>query len=137
MKAGGVARARKLRAEPTRTEAKLWDHLRHLDIRFRRQAPIGPYVVDFACHSAKLVIEVDGGIHDLTDVALRDLRRDEWLTSQGYRVLRIPTKRVEADIKSVVAEISKAGGVYVPPGTARASTPSQPFPLEGKGSSET
>ncbi|OYW40410.1 MAG: hypothetical protein B7Z42_04190 [Brevundimonas sp. 12-68-7] len=136
MKAGGIDRARRLRTEPTRTEAKLWQHLRKLDIRFRRQAPIGPYVVDFACHSAKLVIEVDGGVHNRTDVALRDLARDEWFLRQGYRVIRISTKRVEADIEAVAAEISKAAGVFVPPVSARASTPSQPFPLEGKGFSE-
>lgn len=136
IKPGGVDRARRLRSEPTRTEAKLWQHLRKLQVRFRRQAPIGAYVVDFACHSAKLVIEVDGGVHNRTDVAMRDLTRDEWLTSQGYRVLRFPTQRVEREIDTVVAEIAKAAGVYVPPGYARASTPSQPFPLEGKGSSE-
>ncbi len=136
IKAGGIARARTLRSEPTRTEAKLWKHLRQLDIHFRREAPIGPYVVDFVCHKAKLIVEVDGGVHDRTDVAVRDLNRDGWLTAQGYRVLRIPTKRIEIDIETVVAEISKAVGVFVPPGAARASTPSQPFPLEGKGSSE-
>ena len=132
----GVARARRLRKAPTRTEAKLWDRLRLLEPRFRRQAPLGPYVVDFACLKKRLVIEVDGGVHDVTEVALRDLKRDEWLASEGYRVLRIPTKRVENDIDGVVADISKSIGVYVPPGAAPASTPSQPFPLEGKGSSD-
>jgi len=136
IKTGGIDRARRLRAETTRTESKLWQHLRQLDIRFRRQAPIGPYVVDFACHSARLVIEVDGGVHDRTDVALRDLERDKWFATQGYRVIRIPTKRIETEVDSVVAAIAKAAGVFVPPGSARASTPSQPFPLEGKGSSE-
>lgn len=136
IKAGGVARARRLRADPTWTEAKLWDRLRHLDPHFRREAPIGPCVVDFACHSAKLVVEVDGGVHNRTDVALRDLKRDHWLTSQGYRVLRIPSKRVETELDAVIDDISKAVGVFVPPGSAPASTPSQPFPLEGKGSSE-
>ncbi len=136
IKDGGIARARRLRAEPTYSEAKLWKQLRQLPVRFRRQAPIGPYVVDFACLPAKLVIEVDGGVHDLTDVALRDLKRDAWLTSQGFRVLRIPNKRIENDLETVVAEISQAVGVSLPLTSARASTPSQPFPLEGKGSSE-
>ena len=133
---GGVARARRLRNSPTRTEARLWDHLRTFEKRFRRQAPLGPYVVDFACLNARLVIEVDGGVHDRTDVAVRDLKRDEWLASEGFRVIRIPAKRVENDIEGVVADIARAIGAYVPPGTARASTPSQPFPLEGKGSSD-
>lgn len=132
----GIERARRLRKSPTRTEAILWEHLRRLEARFRRQAPIGPYVVDFACLPKRLVVEVDGGVHDLTHVALRDLKRDEWLTSEGYRVLRIPTKRVETDIDGVVADIARAIGVYVPPRAACASTPSQPFPLEGKGSSD-
>ena len=132
----GVARARRLRQSPTRTEAKLWDRLHEFEPRFRRQAPIGPYVVDFACLRKRLVIEVDGGVHDVTEVALRDLKRDEWLASEGYRVLRIPAKRVETDIDGVVADIAKSIGVYVPPGAAPASTPSQPFPLEGKGSSD-
>ena len=82
------------------------------------------------------MVEVDGGVHDLTDVALRDLKRDEWLVSEGYRVLRFPTARVENDIDGVLADIAKSIGVYVPPGTVPASTPSQPFPLEGKGSSD-
>jgi len=133
IKDGGIVRARRLRADPTHAEARLWKRLRTFDIRFRRQAPIGPYVADFACLSAKLVIEVDGGVHDLTDVALRDLNRDQWLASQGYRVLRIPNPRIETDIEGVVADIAKAVGVSSPPTSARASTPSQPFPLEGKG----
>ncbi|MFC5345923.1 endonuclease domain-containing protein [Brevundimonas staleyi] len=136
IRAGGVARARRLRADPTYTEAKLWTRLRDLDPHFRREAPIGPYVVDFACHSAKLVVEVDGGVHDRTDVALRDLKRDHWLMAQGYRVIRIPSKRVEIDLDAVIDDISKAVGVFVPPGASSASTPSQPFPLEGKDSSE-
>ena len=133
---GAIARARKLRADPTSAEARLWKHLRQLEVRFRRQAPIGSYIVDFACHPARLVVEVDGGVHDRTDVAVRDLRRDEWLTGQGYRVIRVPNRRVENNIEAVMAEITKAVGVFVPPSTGRASTPSQPFPLEGKGSSE-
>ncbi len=136
IKLGGVSRARKLRAESTHAEAKLWMSLRQLPVRFRRQAPIGPYVVDFACLSAKLVIEVDGGVHDLTDVALRDLKRDEWLRSQGFRVLRIPNKRVENDNEAVLVDIAQAVGVSSASTPVRASTPSQPFPLEGKGSSE-
>ncbi|RZJ79260.1 MAG: DUF559 domain-containing protein, partial [Brevundimonas sp.] len=105
IKAGGRERARRLRAEPTWTEAKLWERLRLLPIRVRRQAPLGPYVVDFACLRAKLIIEVDGGIHNLTDVALRDLKRDDWLKSQGYRVLRIDSRRIPDELDVVVAEV--------------------------------
>ena len=102
------ARARRLRSTPTWTETKLWDRLRKLDIRIRRQAPIGPYVVDFACLRARLVIEVDGGVHSRTDVALRDLKRDEWLASEGYHVLRIDSRRIPGDLDAIVAEITQA-----------------------------
>jgi len=84
IKPGGVQRAGRLRAAPTRTEAKLWERLRHFDIRIRRQAPIGAYVVDFACLRARLVIEVDGGVHERTDVALRDLERERGWQDRGF-----------------------------------------------------
>lgn len=69
---------------------------------------MGPYVVDFACHPAALVIEVDGGVHQLTDVAVRDLGRDAWFESQGYVVLRFSTRRVEDDLDGVLAVIRNA-----------------------------
>ena len=115
------ARARSLRSAPTWTEAKLWDRLRRLPIRIRRQAPIGPYVADFACLRARLVIEVDGGVHNLTDVALRDLKRDAWLAGEGYRVLRIDSRRIPHDLDAVVAEIAQAIRLKAP------------LPLEGEG----
>ncbi|HYC74539.1 endonuclease domain-containing protein [Brevundimonas sp.] len=118
---GGRERARRLRAEPTWTEARLWERLRLLPIRIRRQAPIGPYIVDFACLRAKHVIEVDGGIHSQTDVALRDIKRDEWLNGQGYRVLRIDSRRIPDELDAVVAEI------------VLAIRQTSPLPLEGEG----
>ena len=114
-------RAKRLRAAPTWTEAKLWERLRLLPIRVRRQAPIGPYVVDFACLRARLVIEVDGGVHDLTEVALRDLRRDNWLVEEGFRVLRIDSRRIPTDLDAMMSEIATA---------IRQTTP---LPLEGEG----
>lgn len=67
--------ARSMRRDPTPAEALLWVRLRHnqLGVRFRRQEPIGPYIVDFACAAARLIIELDGDSHD--ELA-RDLRRD-------------------------------------------------------------
>ena len=135
-KAGGVAHARRLRSDQTLAERRLWERLRLLPIRFRRQAPVGHYVADFACHSARLVIEVDGGIHSRTDVAVRDLDRDAWFSTQGYRVLRIPNRRVIEKPEAVVAEIAEIAGVSLPGGDQSAHTPSQPFPLEGTGFSE-
>lgn len=69
---------------------------------------MGRYVVDFVCHRANLVIEVDGGVHQRTDVAVRDLERDAWLTSQGYTALRFSTQQVENDIDGVVQAIRNA-----------------------------
>ena len=164
IKPGVRARARRLRTVPTWTEAKLWERLRKLDIRIRRQAPIGPYVADFACLRARLVIEVDGGVHNRTDVALRDLKRDAWLASEGYRVLRIDSRRIPHDLDAVIAEITQAirlpppsprggrgrgmgcsrdasgndaGGASLPPAFHQQASyqhPTQPSPLEGEGS---
>jgi len=94
-----------MRAAPTWTEKKLWERLRMLPVRFRRQAPLGPYVADFLCHRASLVVEVDGGVHTRTDVALRDMARDAWFETQGYITLRVSTRDVEADMDSVVTRI--------------------------------
>ncbi|MDQ8028216.1 MAG: endonuclease domain-containing protein [Brevundimonas sp.] len=103
-----VRRARLLRAKPTWTEARLWERLHELPVRFRRQEPMGPYVADFACHRADLVIEVDGGVHDRPEVAVRDLERSNWLESQGYSVLRFSNRQVEDDLDAVVSAIRNA-----------------------------
>src|SRR3954468_18666110 len=84
--------ARTLRRNLTEPEKKLWWHLRHrlpLDgSHFRRQVAIGPYVADFCCHQAGLIVEVDGNQHGFDEQAARDGRRSEYLNAQGYRVLR-------------------------------------------------
>jgi very-short-patch-repair endonuclease len=91
----------------TASEKKLWAVLRKLDLGLRRQAPIGRYIADFVQHSAKLVIEVDGGCHNLPEVQLRDAAREAWLTSQGYRVLRVGSGQAYGD-PWPVAETAKA-----------------------------
>src|SRR5690349_14014002 len=86
-----VRRARQLRRDMTTAERKLWWKLRELGAtgsHFRRQATIGPYFADFACHTTKLVIEIDGGQHNETARARRDAKRDAYLKRNGYRVLR-------------------------------------------------
>jgi very-short-patch-repair endonuclease len=70
-------------------------------VRIRKQHPIGPYVLDFYCPSAKLAIEVDGFAHDTGDRPRRDEIRTEWLESQGLKIMRIPAKDVLADPDSV------------------------------------
>jgi very-short-patch-repair endonuclease len=70
-------------------ETRLWQALRALKLNIRRQAPLGPYIVDFVSHAGKLVIEVDGYHHSLPERMAADLERDGWLKLHGYRVLRV------------------------------------------------
>ena len=84
-----TTRARELRSNPTDAERVLWRHLRLRQIggyKFRRQRPIGPYIVDFVCLEKKLVVEVDGGQHSKQKAS--DDRRDSWLRSEGLTILR-------------------------------------------------
>ncbi len=93
--------ARKLRRELSLPEKLLWVRLRGAEVRFRRQHPVGPYVLDFYCPAARLAIEVDGAAHDFGDRPQRDEARTEWLRSQGVEVLRIPAEDVLADADAV------------------------------------
>jgi ring-1,2-phenylacetyl-CoA epoxidase subunit PaaD len=81
--------AKRSRQNQTVGERHLWEELRKLKLNIRRQAPIGNYVADFACHGAKLIIEVDGYYHGLEDRRARDAARDAWFAARGYRVLRV------------------------------------------------
>src|SRR4051812_35181871 len=83
--------AKSLRRTMTRAETLLWRYIKahHLDdLLFRRQAPMGAYIVDFVCHSARIVVELDGESHDFEERLVRDAARDRWLKSRGYVVLR-------------------------------------------------
>jgi very-short-patch-repair endonuclease len=83
--------ARRLRLNQTDAEARLWRRLRHWPMRgthFRRQVSIGPYIVDFACMAAHLVIEMDGSQHGVSENVIRDEARTRWLEAAGYRVIR-------------------------------------------------
>src|SRR3954468_1400893 len=85
------AAAKRLRANTTPHERILWRALKELPVdgtHFRRQAPIGPYVVDFFCPAKQLIIELDGGHHNEDETAARDSERQAWLEQQGYRVIR-------------------------------------------------
>ena len=89
-------RARSLRVNSTDTERIIWSALRGHRMNgatFRRQTPIGPYIVDFVCHAAKLVIEIDGGQHFESRQEQRDARRDAYLANKGFRVLRFQQSR--------------------------------------------
>ena len=101
-----IARARKLRNNPTDAERVLWHHLRlrqFAGYKFRRQRPIGPYIVDFVCLEKKLVVEVDGGQHSKQKAS--DDRRDSWLRSEGLTILRFWDHEVLTqldDVKQVI-----------------------------------
>ena len=104
--------AQELRKNPTDAERRLWRHLRRKGLnglRFRRQAPIGPYIADFYCAAQSLVIEVDGGQHG----ASADAARDTWLALHGYRVLRFWNNDVLSNTEAVLAAILE--GARVPP----------------------
>ncbi|MFI4950985.1 MAG: endonuclease domain-containing protein [Caulobacterales bacterium] len=99
--------ARRMRRAPTYSEAQLWKQLRKTDLHFRRQAPLGPYVVDFVCHRHRLVVELDGGVHNLPSVAARDAEREAWLTGRGYRVMRFLNSQPPVDIvQMILARVS-------------------------------
>ena len=107
-----VEKARALRRALSPPEAVLWRHLRERPggLKFRRQHPIGPFVADFYCPSAKLIIEVDGMAHDMGANPTRDSERDEWLRAKGFAVLRLPGGNVKDDVTSVIAAIIEAAG---------------------------
>ncbi len=98
-------RARELRRDMTPAERRLWTILQRRQIegfRFRRQCPVGPYIADFACLEARLLIEVDGGQH--MDEA-GDVRRDTFLRREGFRVLRFWNNEVMTNLEGVRALI--------------------------------
>jgi very-short-patch-repair endonuclease len=95
-------RARALRRAMTLPEVLLWQALRGGQVgglRFRRQHPIGSYVLDFYCPALRLAVEIDGAAHDIPAQASHDLRRDAWLAAQGIRVLRVPAADVLSEEK--------------------------------------
>ena len=101
-------RARALRKTMTNAERKLWAALRgkQLDgLRFRRQHPIGVYVVDFVCLERRLVIKVDGGPHGERKQAAFDRQRTEWLTAEGYYVLRFWNRDVMLSLDDCLTAI--------------------------------
>src|SRR5579859_4761526 len=106
-----VPQARRLRRDMTAAERKLWWRLREVAPKgshFRRQATIGPYFADFACHSTGVVIEVDGGQHGQSSQITRDRIRDAYLRRSGYRVLRFWNNDIRENIEGVLTVICNA-----------------------------
>lgn len=99
--------ARQLRKRMTMEEVRVWGALRRngFGVRFNRQEPIGKYIVDFICHKARLIIEIDGEHHLHYG---NDAARDEFLKSQGYSILRIQNFEVRSDFNQVCDKIANA-----------------------------
>ena len=103
-----VAKARTLRRKLTLPEVLVWTALRgrRLDgVRFRRQHPVGPYILDFYCEDARLAVEIDGQGHEHPDVFAHDERRSAWLNQHGVSVMRIAARDVLDDLEDVLARI--------------------------------
>jgi very-short-patch-repair endonuclease len=110
-----IIRARRLRKTMTEGERRLWSALkefrRDFGVHFRKQAPIDPYVVDFVSHEHRLVVEVDGEHHFTPEGLRRDLIRDQYLHSRGYRVIRLSTGDLHDGFNGCVEEIMGALGL--------------------------
>jgi very-short-patch-repair endonuclease/8-oxo-dGTP pyrophosphatase MutT (NUDIX family) len=117
---GTISDARDLRRRMTRSEALLWSALRDRRLdghKFRRQHPIASFVVDFYCDEAKLVVEVDGPVHDMRRV--EDTERQRSLEELGYELARLAAEDVEADLKSVLDKLRERVAARLSPSPAR------------------
>jgi very-short-patch-repair endonuclease len=122
----GKDRARELRKKLTEAEKMLWNHLRLRqmgDHKFRRQQPIGRYIVDFVCLEKRLIIEVGGGQHN--ERSAYDSNRDSWLISQGYRILRFWNNQIFGELEAVKETIFET--------LKKSITPTLTLPLRGGG----
>jgi very-short-patch-repair endonuclease len=101
--------ARKLRKNMTDEERRLWQELRRSqlrDFKFRRQAPIGPFIADFVCFERKLIVELDGSQH--AERLKEDALRTAWLTGQGFRLIRFWNNQIVEDLDVVLEMILRA-----------------------------
>ena len=107
--------AKRLRRELTPPERRLWLRIKSkkLDgLHFRKQAPIGSYIADFYCHAARLVVEVDGGSHQGTQL-IHDLKRGHWMEQQGICVIRFQASDVRDHLDSVLQRIGEVAKVQL------------------------
>ena len=128
--------ARRLRRRSTDAEKLVWARLRsrQLGAKFIRQFPIGPYIADFACLKARLIIEVDGSQHGNDIDSRRDEVRTRWLNSEGYRVMRFWNNDVTSRIEAVMEAIHDATAVTpprLPPNDAKHRQGRRPSPSRG------
>lgn len=103
--------ARALKREMTIAEKLLWKQLKSRklkNLKFRRQHPIDKFIVDFYCHEFKLIIEIDGSVHEIAEVKEHDVGREFELIQMGYRILRFTNEMVIDSIENVLEEIQKS-----------------------------
>ncbi len=103
-----LQRAQELHKQQTPTEQILWECLRNrrfLNAKFRRQHNIGQFIVDFYCHKAKLILELDGEVHNFQKI--EDASRDEWMQAHGLRVLRFGNSEVLDNLVEVLGVIAE------------------------------
>ena len=100
--------AKQLRQNQTPQEQKLWNIIRNHkfnNLKFKRQQPIGQYIVDFLCKDIKLIIEIDGGQHNTKENILADEERTKFLESKGYKVIRFWNNEIDNNIEGVYLEL--------------------------------
>jgi len=125
-------RAKQLRQAMTHAETLLWRYLKanRVDgLGFRQQVPIRNYIADFACLSAKLIVELDGESHDFEERQKADQGRDAFFVSEGFRVLRFANEQVMSNLEGVVEVIRQTAASHM-----SGSAPSPPLPHKGGGS---
>ena len=131
-----TALARQFRQRQTDAEKAIWAILRRKQMsgfKFRRQEPVGPYVVDFVSFEKMLIIEIDGGQHAEIQVRTRDEARSMWLRGQGYQVLRFWNNDVLADREAVAGIIGVALGRRDPPSPSSSPIEGEDSPLAPSG----
>lgn len=105
-----LKKAKELRKQETKAEKILWNKLNKnqlMGFQFRRQHPLNHFIADFYCHDLKLVIEVDGGIHQLPENNEYDIERSEILSTYGIKVIRFSNDQVMKDIDNVIQHIKE------------------------------
>ena len=103
-----LEKARQLRRESTSAEVILWSCVRNRQLngfKFRRQHNLGQFIVDFYCHNAQLIIEIDGSIHQTPDQIQRDQQRDHWILQRGFKILRFTNSQVQRNLPQVLLKI--------------------------------
>ena len=121
-----LTNAKTLRSHQTEAEQRLWYHLRahrFMDLKFKRQKPLGRYIVDFVCVERLLIIELDGGQH--AEQRVYDQHRDAWLRDQGYTILRFWNNEVMQQLEGVLEKIRLT--------LSAEPSPPAPLPLAGEG----